>query len=310
MFRRRSARTGKDAGPEASDGSGDVGRDATDGTATDDTAAVGTTAVGTTADDAAAAGTTAGGAVADRARTDRAAGEGPDGDAAADGAAGATRDDAYDRSNGPWDLSEVPAGDDGRIDLGGIRLPGAPGMELRVEIDQESQQIGAVAVVLGELALQVQPFAAPRSRGEWTAIRGEIAAGVIEQGGTAQEHAGVFGTELVADVPLELPDAAVGRQTVRFVGIDGPRWFLRGVFSGPAVGDPAASGPLEEVLRGVVVVRGGDAMAPREPIPLRLPPDAAEPAPDDDSDARDDSDADERDGLRPFERGPEITETR
>lgn len=214
-------------------------------------------------------------------------------------------DAAYDRSGGPWDAGEVPDGDDGRIDLGGLRLPGTPGMELRVEIDQESQQVSAVAIVLGELALQVQPFAAPRKRGEWTAIRGEIAAGVIESGGTAEEVAGTFGTELVADVPLELPDAGVDRHTVRFVGIDGPRWFLRGVFSGPAVGDAEASAPLEEVLRGVVVVRGGDAMAPREPIALRLP---VESGPDSTGDDAPPDDGAEE--FAPFERGPEITETR
>jgi hypothetical protein len=53
-------------------------------------------------------------------------------------------------------------------------------------------------------------------------------------------------------------------------------------------------------VRDVVVVRGGEAMAPRELLPLRLPDAAAAPAPEPEG----------RPPLDPFERGPEITEIR
>jgi len=62
----------------------------------------------------------------------------------------------------------------------------------------------------------------------------------------------------------------------RFTGIDGPRWFLRAVFHGPAAYEPESAGPLEGLVRDVIVVRGGEAMAPRELLALKLPQGAAE----------------------------------
>ena len=99
-----------------------------------------------------------------------------------------------------------------------------------------------------------------------------------------------------------------------FVGVDGPRWFLRGVLSGRAAIDEASAAPLLDIFRAAVVVRGTEPMAPRELLPLTLPRDAdsgAQPADGDAAtDAEDASDADERPTLNPFERGPEITEVR
>jgi hypothetical protein len=64
---------------------------------------------------------------------------------------------------------------------------------------------------------------------------------------------------------------------VRFVGIDGPRWFLRAMFVGPAALDESAAEPFEQALRQVIVVRGSDPLPAREPIPLRLPKEFALP---------------------------------
>ena len=62
-------------------------------------------------------------------------------------------DDDVDRSSGPYDVSEVP--DDGlaRLDLGGLQVPGVEGMELRLEVDEEADQVVAVSVVTGARAL-------------------------------------------------------------------------------------------------------------------------------------------------------------
>jgi hypothetical protein len=60
--------------------------------------------------------------------------------------------------------------------------------------------------------------------------------------------------------------------------VDGPRWFLRGVLTGPEAGSPAAgsaSAPLADAFRAIVVVRGTDPMPVREQLPLVLPPEAA-----------------------------------
>ena len=128
-------------------------------------------------------------------------------------------------------------------------------------------------------------------------------------GGRSQEIEGSFGVELLAQVPLEPGQPASGMRLVRFVGIDGPRWFLRGLFTGPAAdgGEGEQAELLEEVLRDVVVVRGDHPVPPREILELRLPPEARQalegqiPAEEENR---------FRGGLNPFERGPEFTETR
>lgn len=207
------------------------------------------------------------------------------------------------RPDGPWDVSEVGEPAEGRVDLGGLFVPGVEGMELRVEVAGDS--IVAATVVLQNSAIQLQGFAAPRSEGIWIEVRDEIAAGITKQGGVIDEVEGPLGWELRAQVPVQLPDGTNGVQIVRFVGVDGPRWFLRGVISGQGAAQPQTAGVLEAVFRDTVVVRGEAPMAPRDPIVLKLPDDAqmvpetgtAEPG-----------DRFSPDGLEPFRRGPEITE--
>lgn len=205
------------------------------------------------------------------------------------------------REHGPWDISEVedPAAG-GRVDLGGMWLPGRPGLEVRIEADQASSEVVAVTLVLSEGALQVQPFAAPRTGTIWDEVRAEIRAGITKQGGTADEVTGPLGTELRTRVPVRAQDGSSSVQPARFVGVDGPRWFLRGVLTGRVAVEDGVDAALIEIFRDIVVVRGAGPMAPRDPIPLALPP---TPVPADVTDG-DRTEAD----LKPFERGPEITE--
>jgi hypothetical protein len=209
--------------------------------------------------------------------------------------------------SGPWDLADLSDDDEGdgddRIDLGALRIRGREGMELRIEVDQQSQRVVAVSCVVGSSAVQVQAFAAPRSEGIWREVRGELADGIVAGGGLADEVDGPFGRELRAQVPVPLPDGRSGRQPVRFVGVDGPRWFLRGAISGAAYDDPQEAAAIEAVFRDIVVVRGDEAKAPRDPLLLRLPAGAQPPGAQAEPDAA-------RPDLNPFARGPEITEIR
>jgi hypothetical protein len=245
----------------------------------------------------------------------------------ADGAAAATGESVVatqpgdpgdlNRNRGPWDDADAP--DDGlsRLDLGGIRVPIFQGMELRVEFDQPSQQVTGAAVATSAGQLQIAAFAAPRSAGIWDEVREEIAASLRDSGAPADEVPGVFGTELHTVMNVTSPGGVAMTQPARFYGIDGPRWFLRGLLIGPAAADPAFAAELERVLRDVVVVRGGEAMAPRDLIPLRLPPETVQAA-----EAAETAEAGSPGGqpagpgptrsgdFNPFERGPEITEVR
>jgi hypothetical protein len=200
------------------------------------------------------------------------------------------------RQGGPWDVADVPADEAERIDLGALRVPALEGTELRLEADEDGQ-ITSVLLVTEGSGVAIGAFAAPRNEGIWDEVRGEIRDAVRGEGGVPREVEGPHGTELHTEV--DTPD---GRQALRFVGYDGPRWFLRGVFSGAAALDLDAAPVLSEALLGVVVVRGGDPMPVRDPLPLRLPREVLESQ----------HAADEQSPEAPTlpERGPEITETR
>ena len=216
----------------------------------------------------------------------------------------------YVRDSGPYDVSEVDEDDASmRLDLGGLRVPVHEGLELRLDVDQESGHVSAVTAVTGDSAVQLMVFAAPRSEGIWDDIRAEIAAGVTGSGATVDTVVGTFGPELHTRLPADPAAGATSLVPVRFTGVDGPRWFLRAMFTGPAAREGSAAAALEEVVRGCVVVRGADPMAPRDPLPLHLPaevPDEpAEPGDDDEVEG-----TDRRRMLPPPRRGPEITEVR
>lgn len=201
-----------------------------------------------------------------------------------------------DPARGPWDVSQA---DDrpGRVDLGAIRIPGRDGMALRMELDRATRRVIAANVTLGQSTIQLQAFAAPRTAGIWDEIRNQIAASIKAQGGAAQEGPGPFGTELLALLPVKDAAGNVGKRPARFLGVDGPRWFLRGVITGQALVDKNAAALIEQYFSEVVVVRGDDPRPPSELLALTMPgqsaPQPAAPA--------------EPDLLT---RGPEITEVR
>ncbi len=190
------------------------------------------------------------------------------------------REREVQETSGPFDESDAP--DDGvvRIDLGSLRLPARSGMELRVDVNQQQKVIGAT-LRYGDSLLQVAAFAAPRAAGIWDDVRADLARSASGQGGSLREVDGPFGPELAGHVrlaqpaqPGQEPPAPVRRAT-RFLGVDGPRWFLRGMISGPAAESAEAAAPLEDVFRSIVVVRGAEPMPVREQLPLTLPPQAA-----------------------------------
>lgn len=217
--------------------------------------------------------------------------------------------DVHDRVNGPWDATEdVPAGP--RIDLGALRLPGIPGMALRMEIDKKTNTVTGVAVTLGESTLQMQAFAAPRTDGIWAEIREEIAASVTKQGGSVDDLPGPFGRELLARLPVRTPEGRTGHRPARFVGVDGPRWFLRGVITGRAAVDPEAAAAVEDLYRRTVVVRDGQARPPRDLLALTLPNTDANVKQADVPTAAGEPTGDDAPTFDPLTRGPEITEIR
>lgn len=181
------------------------------------------------------------------------------------------------RANGPWDAGEVDlqGEEDGqRIDLGGLLVKGRPGYELRLQVDEKSQQVAAVLLIGPEGAAELRPFAAPRGGGIWDDIRRQIAAETSRRGGTATEAEGRFGTELRVVMPARTPEGQPATQPSRVLGIEGPRWLLRATLLGRPAMEPDTEHELEAAVRDVVVVRGTGPMAPGEPLPLVMPANA------------------------------------
>lgn len=207
----------------------------------------------------------------------------------------------FSRLRGPFDRAEKEP-DDSRVDLGSLWVAVVPGVQIALQVDESTQTPVGVQLTLAGSGAYLQAYAAPRTEGIWPEIRAEVAQSVVAEGGRAEVVNGSLGKELRLHQRGGVP--------LRLLGVDGPRWFLRALISGPAATDERAADALIEVIRATVVDRGSQAMAPREQLPLRLPlqpgsesgPDTAEPA---------DAAAPTRRGfgqLRPFERGPEITE--
>ena len=179
--------------------------------------------------------------------------------------------DEPDETTGPYDVRDAPDDELSRIDLGALRVPVRAGMEMRLDMN-EAQQVVAVTLVNQDGQMQVGVFAAPRNEGIWEDIRKEIRDSIVSQRGLARDRDdGPFGTELVGTLKGD-----GGNSPVRFLGVDGPRWFLRGMLLGAAATEAVKARPFEEAFRNTVVVRGNEPLPVRDPVPLQLPREAAE----------------------------------
>jgi len=172
-------------------------------------------------------------------------------------------------TEGPLDESEANAVRP-YVDLGGVKILPRQDLHLRLEVEEASKRVVAVGLDYAGSSLQIQPFAAPRSSGLWHEIRQQIIEQVHSQGGTTKISDGTFGPEVFAEIPV-----AGGKpnetRNARFVGVDGPRWFLRGVIAGEALSSADAATKIEDLFRSIVVVRGNTPMPPRDLIPLHVP---------------------------------------
>jgi Protein of unknown function (DUF3710) len=177
--------------------------------------------------------------------------------------------------NGPFDESEAnPVRP--YVDLGGVKVLPREGLHLRLEVEEGTKRVVAIGLDYANSTLQVQPFAAPRTSGLWHEIRAQIADQIARQGGSTTVREGTFGPELLAQIPVAAAEGQSGHMRLaRFIGVDGPRWFLRGVIAGEAAVDPTAAAQVEDLFRSIVVVRGATPMPPRDLIPLRMPASSA-----------------------------------
>ncbi|KAA8817092.1 DUF3710 domain-containing protein [Bifidobacterium callitrichos] len=172
---------------------------------------------------------------------------------------------------GPWDVNDedVPDYDD-YLDLGAYYLPFMQNIELRIKANRATRAILGSTITYQHSSLEIEAYAAPKTLGLWEDWRSDF----LEANKNASADKGVFGTE------IKLPVAVKAGRTVitRIVGVDGPRWMLRGIFSGVAATDPDAeeTKALNEFFSKIVVERGEEPLAPRDLIPMHPPVSPAE----------------------------------
>lgn len=198
-----------------------------------------------------------------------------------DTASGQDNDAVKQAKSAPADRATAGPLDEGEanavrpyVDLGGVKILPRAELQLRLEVEEGSKRVVAVALDFAGSTLQVQPFAAPRSSGLWHEIREQIIEQIHKQGGKTKLSMGTFGPEVLAEIPSGGAEQGQTR-LARFLGVDGPRWFLRGVISGEAAVNPDAAAKVEELFRSIVVVRGTTPMPPRDLIPLHMPASSA-----------------------------------
>lgn len=174
---------------------------------------------------------------------------------------------------GPYDIDDLPEDDPVvRMDLGSLLLPAAEGVELRIQVDEATEQVQNVLLAGEEGAVEVRVFAAPRGGDLWGEIRPRLAADYAQRGGTASEQEGRFGTEVHGRLTVKTPDGRTGTQVSRVIGVNGPRWMLRATLLGKPAVDAAEAGPWEDLIAAIAVRRGAQAMPPGAELPVTMPP--------------------------------------
>jgi hypothetical protein len=175
------------------------------------------------------------------------------------------------RADGPWDATEKDTGGDpAYLDLGSLRVRGRPGFNLQMPADDDDGTIGSVVLVTEDSGLELRAFAAAKSGGLWDDVRSDLEAEAQSLGADLDRVEGSFGTELRIRIPVATPDGDEVVQPSRILGIEGPRWMLRATFLGREALEPVDDSLLMTALRDVVVVRGEEPRAPRDPLLLSI----------------------------------------
>ncbi len=170
---------------------------------------------------------------------------------------------------GPFDSSEVgllaP-----HLDFGSLRISPKEGLQIRAEVDEITKRIVALTLELENHKLQLQAFSAPTKEGMWEEVMQQTISAIQEQNGTVELLESQLGKELRVTAPVSMSGQVSFKET-RVVGVDGPRWFLRGIFSGEELYSTSRYLTLVELFRSVVVHRGDFPIPPGELLPITLP---------------------------------------
>ncbi len=175
-----------------------------------------------------------------------------------------TEDEEID---GPFDIEDFddPAvATEGRHDLGAVLIPENESAELAVEVNQQGVPTMAW-MVTSNGRYNVTAYAAPKAGSLWREVVTEVAESLRKEAAEVSIEDGPWGREVVGHM-TNGPEPVV----MRFIGVDGYRWMVRGA----AVGSPETAEAIARDLRNALsdtVVRRGDTPQPvRNMLPLQL----------------------------------------
>ena len=168
------------------------------------------------------------------------------------------------RHAGPYDASDPDAPEGEYLDLGALKILGKPGLSMHLSPSPDRKSIVDLTFSYGSSSLKLTLLASPRNVKFWEELRSDI---LSSQKGSREEE-GTFGPEVFFETKVregvEVP--------TRIVGVDGPRWMLRGIFAGPAAAGGEEKEFLDSFFSTVIADRGKEPLAPGDPVPLAFPP--------------------------------------
>jgi len=172
---------------------------------------------------------------------------------------------------GPFDLSEVSVPEN-LIDFGALKLPNVNrNLSVKVELEEDSRRLVALTLQTEASMLQISLFSAPKNNTVWLEVLELLTSSLESQNAKVESIVGSFGSELLVTMDVPISDVGTVSERIRFIGVDGPRWLLRGSITGEAVTNLTEQAEIERIFRSVIVDRGSEALPPRELVPLTMP---------------------------------------
>jgi hypothetical protein len=172
-----------------------------------------------------------------------------------------------DDGEGPFDIEDF---DDpavaivGRHDLGAVLIPENEAAELAVEVNQQGVPTMAW-MVTSSGRYNVTAYAAPKAGSLWREVVTEVADSLRKEAAEVSIEDGPWGREVVGHMTAG-PEPVV----MRFIGVDGYRWMVRGAAVGAPENADAIARELRNALSDTVVRRGDTPQPVRNMLPLQL----------------------------------------
>lgn len=174
---------------------------------------------------------------------------------------------AESSDEGPFDIEDFDDPDSathGRHDLGAVLIPVDETAELAVEVNQQGVPT-MVWMVTPNGRYNVTAYAAPKTGSLWRDVITEVAESLRKEGAQVSFEEGPWGREVVG-LMTKGPEPLV----MRFIGVDGYRWMIRGAAVGAPDNAEAIAADVRNSLTDTVVRRGDTPLPVRFMLPLQL----------------------------------------